>query len=114
MTEFDSNVITQLHRVPTPKPAGWPSPALSAGSPPGQYCRCTDSHRRGDHWVTWRKRKFEPAEKPYWYGMATAGLILGYVNIALFIVAVCAFTFLMINSNSINGVFNDISSTLQP
>ena len=47
-------------------------------------------------------------------GMATAGLILGYVNIALFIVAVCAISFLMINSTSINSVFNDISSTLQP
>jgi hypothetical protein len=47
-------------------------------------------------------------------GMATAGLILGYVNIALFIVAVCAISFLMINSNSISSVFNDISSTLQP
>lgn len=47
-------------------------------------------------------------------GMATAGLILGYVNIALFIVAACAISFLMINSTSINSVFNDISSTLQP
>ena len=47
-------------------------------------------------------------------GMATAGLILGYVNIALFIVAACAISFLMINSNSISSVFNDITSTLQP
>ena len=47
-------------------------------------------------------------------GMATAGLILGYVNIALFIVAACAISFLMINSTSIKSVFNDISSTLQP
>ena len=47
-------------------------------------------------------------------GMATAGLILGYVNMALFVVAICVISFLMINSNSINSVFNDISSTLQP
>ena len=47
-------------------------------------------------------------------GMATAGLILGYVNIALFIGAVCVLSFLMINSTSITSIFNDISSTLQP
>lgn len=47
-------------------------------------------------------------------GMATAGLILGYVNIALFIVAACVITFLAVNSTSINNVFNEISSTLQP
>jgi hypothetical protein len=47
-------------------------------------------------------------------GMATAGLILGYVNIALFILAACAISFFMVNSSSINSVFSDISSTLQP
>ncbi len=47
-------------------------------------------------------------------GMATAGLILGYVNIALVVVAVCAISFLMINSVSINNVFNDINNSLQP
>jgi len=47
-------------------------------------------------------------------GMATAGLILGYVNIALFIVAACGITFLMINSVSIDNVFNDINNSLQP
>lgn len=47
-------------------------------------------------------------------GMATAGLILGYVNMALFVVAVCVLSFLMINSTSITSIFNDISSTLQP
>jgi hypothetical protein len=47
-------------------------------------------------------------------GMATAGLILGYVNIALFILVIIGFSFLMINSSTINSVFNDISSTLQP
>lgn len=47
-------------------------------------------------------------------GMATAGLILGYVNIVLFIVVIIGISFLMINSTSINSIFNDISSTLQP
>lgn len=47
-------------------------------------------------------------------GMATAGLILGYINIVVFILAVIAFSFLVINSASINSVFNDINNSLQP
>jgi len=47
-------------------------------------------------------------------GMATAGLILGWIQIALFILAVVVILFLTLSAPSINNIFNQISSTLQP
>lgn len=47
-------------------------------------------------------------------GMATAGLILGWIQIALFVLAVVVIVFLTISAPSINNIFNEISSTLQP
>jgi hypothetical protein len=47
-------------------------------------------------------------------GMATAGLILGWIQIALFILAVVVIAVLAISAPSLNNIFNQISSTLQP
>jgi len=47
-------------------------------------------------------------------GMATAGLILGWIQVALFILAVVVIAVLAISAPSLNNVFNQISSTLQP
>ena len=47
-------------------------------------------------------------------GMATAGLVLGWIQIALFILAVVVIAFLAVSAPSLNSIFNQISSTLQP
>lgn len=45
-------------------------------------------------------------------GMATAGLILGYVQIGLFVLSVCVITILALSAGSISDVFNNISGSL--
>lgn len=46
-------------------------------------------------------------------GMATAGLILGYVQIALVVLSVCALVFLLpAMGASISDIFSDINSSL--
>ena len=45
-------------------------------------------------------------------GMATAGLILGYVQIGLFVLSVCVITILALTSGSISSVFNNINKSL--
>ena len=47
-------------------------------------------------------------------GMATAGLILGWIQIGLFIIAVLVITLLAVSAPTLSNVFNQISSTLQP
>jgi hypothetical protein len=47
-------------------------------------------------------------------GMATAGLILGWVQIGFFILAVLAIVVLRLFGSILSGVFNDINSSLQP
>ena len=47
-------------------------------------------------------------------GMATAGLILGWIQVALFILAIVVIAVLAISAPSLNNIFNQISSTLQP
>ena len=47
-------------------------------------------------------------------GMATAGIILGWVQIGLAIIAVGTIVILMLMAPSVSNIFNEISSTLQP
>jgi hypothetical protein len=46
--------------------------------------------------------------------MATAGLILGWVQIAFAVVAILVITVLAISAPSLVNIFNQVSSTLQP
>ncbi len=113
MTEFDSTVLRNTPEVP-PRTSGLAIASLVCGI--GAYIipilipaiiavitghMAKKEIRAGGGTVTGN-------------GMATAGLILGYLNIALFILVIIGFTFLMVNSSTINSVFNDINSTLQP
>lgn len=45
-------------------------------------------------------------------GMATAGLILGYVQLGLFVVSICVITILALSAGSISDVFNNVSSSI--
>ncbi|HCS40188.1 MAG: DUF4190 domain-containing protein [Anaerolineaceae bacterium] len=46
-------------------------------------------------------------------GMATWGLVLGYVQIGLFVLSVCVVTIIVLTSGSaISDVFNDINSSM--
>ena len=45
-------------------------------------------------------------------GMATAGLILGYIQIGLFVLSVCVITILSLTAGSVSDVFNNISGSL--
>lgn len=114
MSEFDSNVLRN-EPVPTPKTSGLAIASLVCGITAWTILPIGLTAIAAVILGHLAKKEIRASgETIAGNGMATAGLILGYVNIALFIVAVCAFTFLMINSNSISGVFNHISSTLQP
>ena len=45
-------------------------------------------------------------------GMATAGLILGYVQLGVFVLSICVITILALSAGSISDVFNNISGSL--
>jgi hypothetical protein len=45
-------------------------------------------------------------------GMATAGLILGYVQIGLIVLSICVITILALSAGSITDVFNNINGSL--
>ncbi|RPI33944.1 MAG: DUF4190 domain-containing protein [Chloroflexota bacterium] len=47
-------------------------------------------------------------------GMATAGLILGYANVALLVCSVCIIVTLAISGAGIGAIFSGISGTLAP
>ena len=47
-------------------------------------------------------------------GMATAGLILGWVQIGLVILAVVGFTILLVAAPSVTNIFNQVNNSLQP
>jgi hypothetical protein len=46
-------------------------------------------------------------------GMATAGLILGYVQLGFFVLAVCVITVLALMAPNMSDIFTNISSGLQ-
>ena len=45
-------------------------------------------------------------------GMATAGLILGYVQLGIFVLSICVITILALSAGSVSDVFDNISGSL--
>ncbi len=116
MTEFDSNTLrTTPEPVPQPKTSGLAIASLICGITAWTILPIFLTAIAAVITGHMAKKEIKASGGTLsGGGMATAGLILGYLNIVLFIVVICAFSFLMINSTSINSVFNDITSTLQP